>query len=62
MDFVISIIFLLLGVFPLAIQRHFETHHEQSPNINTTQGLSSIYTDKLKPNQQYAFCMGWILW
>ena len=62
MDFVVGVIFLLLGIFPLAIQRHLESLNDASPSAKNTLALSGIYTDQLKPNQRYAFCMGWILW
>ncbi|CCX13160.1 Protein of unknown function [Pyronema omphalodes CBS 100304] len=65
MDITISVVFLLLGIFPMAIQRHLEginnvrTFDDGSPGFFSPKWL---LTDQLKPHQRYAFCMGWMLW
>lgn len=62
LDFFLSIVFLLLGIFPLAIQHYHATN--RSFHIPENKGLRIFtdYTGYLRPHEKYIFCMGWILW
>jgi hypothetical protein len=62
MDFLISLIFLLLGIFPLAIQRHHELASIESQYLKYPRLAISVTDKPLNPSQQYAFSMGWVLW
>jgi hypothetical protein len=66
MDFLISVVFLLLGIFPIAIQRHLAMMDPEvkkaNPQISPKTSIIDMYTSGLRANQQYAFSMGWILW
>ncbi|KAA8906650.1 hypothetical protein FN846DRAFT_919028 [Sphaerosporella brunnea] len=66
MDFFISVVFLLLGIFPIAIQRHLAMMDPEirkaNPQIAPKDSIIDMYTSGLKVYQQYAFSMGWILW
>jgi hypothetical protein len=62
MDFVISIVFLLLGIFPIAIQKHIEGINEEATFISFSFAPPSPYVSSLMLHQQHAFVMGWVLW
>lgn len=62
MDLFLALVFLFTGVFPISIQRHFAKHAELQIVDNKDLGIFEDYTAYLKYNQQYVFCMGWILW
>lgn len=64
MDFIISILFLLLGIFPIAIQQYLSSivKEEQGTFGTSFASLFGLFTSVLNANEQYAFCMGWTLW
>lgn len=62
MDFLISIIFLLIGIFPIAILRH-----RQKFELTTEPGSAEVspiglISDELERYQRCAFYLGWVLW
>lgn len=63
MDFLISIIFLPVGIFPLAILRHYRDwdplHAPENEGVLIPYGL--IYHE-LERHQKYAFYLGWVMW
>jgi len=64
MDFIISAVFLLLGIFPIAKQQYLSTIVRREQGAFGTSPLSrfGLFTSVLDLNEQYAFCLGWTLW
>lgn len=60
MDFFISLIYLLLGVFPLSILSGLKDTLPSQLGL-TVSGLSQYMWD-LEPSQKYAFVLGWVMW
>lgn len=70
-DFLISGVFLFLGIIPLSILEHYElvlpdaegydlkTQHSEWGHYR--ENLENLMFD-LEPTQKYAFVMGWALW
>lgn len=60
MDFFISAVFLILGVFPLSILSHYKKTLPDSLGYKV-RGLDQYLWD-LEPSQKYAFILGWVMW
>lgn len=64
MDFVISTFFLLIGIFPMAIEDHImENSFNMSEQISKYEYAPKIwFISELQAYQKWAFFMGWTMW